>query len=70
MSLLREVLEDQPDPGCQCRGCWKRYRVDVLVPDDLWEKISGGDAMLCGVCIMRRIEERSGFSAYKLEMVE
>ncbi len=52
---------DERDNGCLCHGCGKRYRVDLMIPDRLWEKIkpSGkpvGTGLLCGRCIMDRIE--------------
>ncbi len=47
--------------SCKCQGCGKPYKVDLLVPDDLWERIkpegkSMGAGLLCGQCIMGRIE--------------
>jgi len=57
--------------GCKCQGCGKIYTVDVLVPDELWEQIKpygkpDGGGLLCGTCIMRRIEEASDYAAWRL----
>lgn len=47
--------------GCRCQGCGKKYTVDLIIPDFLWEKIkpkgkSEGAGLLCGSCIMERLE--------------
>jgi hypothetical protein len=57
--------------GCLCQGCGARYRVDVLVPDGLWEKIRPagkpqGAGLLCGTCIFTRIEALGGFGVLTL----
>lgn len=56
---------------CTCKECGKKYKVDLIVPDSLWEKIkpkNGG--LLCGSCIMEKIEYLSGYDAYKLEKIK
>lgn len=60
------------DDGCVCQGCWGSYRVDVIVPDGLWQQITpkpsapeGG--LLCGSCIMARVEALGRFAAFRLE---
>ena len=45
--------------------------IDLLLPDDLWDKIKSdgkcdGAGMLCGSCIMDRIEKISGYDAWIL----
>lgn len=57
--------------GCVCHGCGTRYTVDLLVPDALWAEIkpghaSNGGGLLCGSCIMTRIEGRTLFGAWQL----
>ncbi len=52
--------------GCKCQLCGKRYRVDLIVPDIIWEKIkpdgkASGSGLLCGSCMLSRIE---GFGRY------
>ncbi len=47
--------------GCMCQRCSQKYKVDLIVPDDLWKRIKPegeavGAGMLCGRCIMDRIE--------------
>ena len=64
-SPVQEVV--MPPAGCMCHRCGYRYTVDLLVPDDVWEQIALPPAkMLCGPCIMARIEDTSGFAAWKL----
>jgi hypothetical protein len=54
------------DQGCLCGGCGRRYRVDLLLPDTLWAATnSAGAEMLCGCCIVQRLETL-GFGAYRL----
>jgi len=57
--------------SCTCQDCGNQYKVDLVIPDELWEKIkpSGkpeGAGMLCGACIMKRIEEMSGYDYWYL----
>ena len=47
--------------SCKCDRCERQYRVDLVVPDDIWEKIKPdwkpeGAGLLCGSCIMDKIE--------------
>lgn len=55
--------------GCMCQKCGARYRVDVLVSDDVWARIADGRNMLCGQCIVDAIE-RDEFAAYRLVEVD
>ena len=57
--------------SCKCQGCGKQYKVDIVVPDELWEKIKPkgkpeGGGMLCGSCIMDRIEAFDNYGAWVL----
>ena len=58
--------------SCKCQICGRQYKVDILIPDKLWEekvKLPSdqvGAGLLCGECIMRRIEAFSDYSSYKL----
>ena len=58
------------DNGCTCQRCRKVFQVDLIIPDDLWEKIKPDSAcaggLLCGACIMESIERISSFDAWKL----
>lgn len=56
--------------GCICQECNHVYQVDLIIPDELWAKISGGENLLCAECISRRIELASGFAAYHLAASE
>ena len=47
--------------SCICQQCGRNYRVDLIVPDDVWEKIkpdgkAKGAGLLCGACILNKIE--------------
>ena len=59
---------------CRCQKYGKKYKVDLNVPDELWEKIKPegkpeGAGLLCGSCIMERIESISDYSAWDLVRV-
>lgn len=56
---------------CTCQSCKKKYKIDVLIPDDLWVKINPpnmikGAGLLCGSCIFKKLEETEDYSAFKL----
>ena len=58
---------------CKCQKCGNRYRVDIIVPDDLWEKIKPagkdvGAGLMCGSCILQAIEDFGDYD--KFELVE
>jgi hypothetical protein len=65
-----------PDPreeGCECQRCGRRYKLDVTVPDHIWEKIKPlgppGSGLLCGQCIVWRVEDRiTGFGMARLSI--
>lgn len=63
-----EAGHGDTDDGCLCGECGRRYRVDLNVPDDLWDSIRpygrpNGSGLLCGSCIMLRIEALGDFGA-------
>lgn len=58
--------------SCTCQHCGGRYRVDLIVPDHIWEKIKPpgkpeGAGLLCGVCIMKKIEDFGEYGAIHME---
>ena len=58
--------------ACLCQDCGEYYKVDILIPDELWEKIKPkgkdvGAGLLCGKCIFTKIEGRKGNSAFILQ---
>lgn len=68
------TLADPRDEGCLCHGCGRRYKVDFLVPDDLWDRIrpagsSGEGGLLCGPCVAERVEALGEFGAWRMERV-
>lgn len=63
-------MSDPRDKGCRCH-CGRRFKVDIVVPDALWDRIRpqgkrGGAGLLCGECIAARIEALGEFEAYRL----
>lgn len=57
--------------GCICQSCGQSYRVDLIVPNILWNRIKpkgkkNGAGLLCGSCIMSKIERISGFDIWRL----
>lgn len=56
---------------CKCQECDKQYKVDIIVPDTLWEKIkpdkkTSGAGLLCGNCIFTRIEQTGEYAVFNL----
>jgi len=57
--------------SCICQRCGAPYKVDILVSDDLWDRIKPfdkptGGGLLCGACICRRIEALGEYGALHL----
>jgi hypothetical protein len=57
--------------SCICQRCGLEYKVDITIPDELWEKIKPGKkskeaGLLCGSCIMRKIDETGDYDQWFL----
>lgn len=57
--------------SCTCQDCGSQYKVDILIPNELWDRIkpigkSQGAGLLCGNCIIKKLEE-IGYSAWQLD---
>ena len=56
--------------SCKCQECSKQFKVDLNIPDELWEIIKPKDksfgGLLCGSCIMNRIELFSDYDYWNL----
>lgn len=51
---------------CTCQQCGKKYKVDLLLSDELWKKINKkGVNLLCGNCIVKGLE-KIGYSSFKI----
>ena len=58
--------------SCKCQSCGNQYKVDLIVPDDLWEKIKPkgkpvGAGLLCGPCIAGRVEAFDKYDGFLLK---
>jgi hypothetical protein len=57
---------------CKCQNCRNLYKVDLIIPNDLWEKEikpnnkPEGSGLLCGSCIMNKIENLNKYASYCL----
>lgn len=54
--------------ACKCQQCGERYKVDLLVPNEIWERIQPnfkpqGAGLLCGLCIMKLVEALGEYRA-------
>ena len=60
--------------SCICNDCGKKYKMDLLVSDDIWVKITPAKnkeaGLLCPKCIIKKIEELYDYSAFKLIMMQ
>lgn len=70
--LNREGHEAEAE-GCTCEKCLRKYKVDLLVPDQLWDVINPVNQdgfrayeLLCPTCIMGIIEGQLSFAAFSL----
>lgn len=81
--LVDKVIVDEYDnlycehylsDGCVCQECNKEYTIDLLIEDNLWEQIkpigkNKGQGLLCGACIMKKLEDIYGFHAFELHQI-
>lgn len=51
---------------CICQECGREYKVDLIVPDNLWKEISRGKKMLCPVCIAEELEKMGKYDYWFL----
>ena len=56
---------------CTCQICGNKFKIDLDIPDELWEKIKPegkpeGSGLLCGSCIMNRLEDYLDYYAFRL----
>lgn len=62
--------------SCKCQKCGCDYKIDFIVPDDVWKEIRPDktrpleSGLLCGVCIVKEIEAISYYGAYKMEHID
>jgi hypothetical protein len=59
---------------CLCQECGNYYKVDLLVPNDIWNIIKpkekpNGAGLLCGSCIMKKIENIDKYLAFKADKI-
>ena len=47
---------EMKNEGCQCQSCGAIYKVDINIPNDIWDRISYEHNLLCGSCIIKQIE--------------
>ena len=58
--------------SCICQQCGMDYRIDLIIPDDVWEKIKPinkpkGAGLLCGRCIMDKLESFNHYGLIKVD---
>ncbi len=56
----------------KCQSCGYPYKLDLIIPDELWEKIKPdgkprGAGLLCPLCIMERVEGLFEYFAFELK---
>jgi len=61
--------------SCKCQQCGEQYKVDLIIPDKLWEKIKPENkptraGLLCGSCIMNNIEKLNNYNAYCMKEIK
>jgi hypothetical protein len=58
----------------KCQHCGEDYKVDLNIPDELWEHIkpmgaAPGGGLLCGSCIMRMLECLGKYMAFEAKEI-
>ena len=59
--------------SCTCQKCNNKYKVDIIVPDEIWEQIKPenkpvGAGLLCGKCIIEALEKRE-YAVWRLDKI-
>jgi len=69
--FYKESKNTPKTEGCLCQNCNEYYKVDLLISDEIWEKIrpdnkpkEGG--LLCGSCIMKKLEAQNEYGRLKI----
>lgn len=57
--------------ACVCQECGIFYKIDIITEDGLWNEIKpegkeNGAGLLCGMCIVRKLENNNKYNAFKL----
>jgi len=57
---------------CTCQECGTKYKIDLLIPDKLWEQIKPDGkpvsaGLLCGSCIMMKLEKILDYDYFYLK---
>ena len=53
--------------SCICKECRIEYKVDINLPNELWNKIKPKNGnLLCGPCIMKKLEELNCYDYWDL----
>ena len=60
--------------SCTCQKCGDKYKMDLIIPDELWYKITPSTkdkeaGMLCPFCIIKELNKLYEYSAYKLKRI-
>ena len=55
-----------------CEKCGRHYKIDLVVPHDLWLKIRLNkerppeEGLICAICLITAIEETEQYGVYRL----
>ena len=52
-----KLIEETQRNGCKCQECGRYYKVDFNIPKEIWVKMCGKYNLLCGCCIVKRLEQ-------------
>lgn len=60
--------------SCKCQECGRPYKVDLIVSNQLWEKIKPnnkqkGAGLLCPTCIVEKLEKMHTYSIWELTLM-
>jgi len=54
------------EEGCTCHSCGRKYKIDFNIPNELWGKINQGKNLLCGTCIVEKLEQYLDYYAFEI----
>src|SRR5690606_5087691 len=72
LMIWSDKLKPWPEEcGCICQNCGRGFKMDRLVPDNIWERIkpagkAKGAGLLCPSCIVVAVEKLLGYSYFWL----
>ena len=61
-------LKCEQKMSCECQKCGEKYKMDLILSDELWELITGkkDSGLLCPVCIIKGLQSMNKYQVFIL----